>query len=154
MMTLPIIGRKDKADFPSLEIKSLDVKIDSGAYSCSIHCDQVEVLEIEGKVVLEVIFLDKDHPKYTGKKHYFEDYKIKKVKSSTGYQQERYFIPLELKLFGESFVTDFSITSRNGLRNPVLLGRKLLNKQFLIDSSKTNLSYRLMKLKKNNSQNS
>lgn len=147
MVSLPIIGRKDKADFPSLDIKSLDVKIDSGAYSCSIHCDHVEVVESEGKSMLEVVFLDKDHPKYTGKKHYFEQFKRKKVKSSTGYQQERYFVPLALSLFGQVFVTDFSLTSRNGLRNPVLLGRKLLNKQFLIDSSKTNLSHKFTKLK-------
>lgn len=150
MVSLPIIGRKDKADFPSLEIKSLDVKIDSGAYSCSIHCDQIEVVERDGKNVLEVIFLDKDHPKYTGKKFYFEQFKKKKVKSSTGYQQERYFIPLEVSLFGKVFVTDFSLTSRNGLRNPVLLGRKLLNKQFLIDSSQMNLSHKLMKSKLKN----
>jgi hypothetical protein len=105
------------------------------------------VVESEGKSMLEVVFLDKDHPKYTGKKHYFEQFKRKKVKSSTGYQQERYFVPLALSLFGQVFVTDFSLTSRNGLRNPVLLGRKLLNKQFLIDSSKTNLSHKSTKLK-------
>ena len=60
-----IIGRKDKADLPSLHLHNVAVKIDSGAYSCSIHCESVEEVEVNGKFVLEVVFLDKEHPKYT-----------------------------------------------------------------------------------------
>lgn len=146
MEGLPIIGRKDKADFPELGLNALDVKIDSGAYSCSIHCEYInEVEELDGATFLEVIFLDQDHPKFTGKKHRFDTYKRKKVKSSTGDQQERYFVSLEIILFNQTFRTDFSLTRRNGLRNPVLLGRKLLNNHFLIDTSKSNVSFKQKK---------
>lgn len=147
MKQLLVIGRKDKADFPALGLHALDVKIDSGAYSCSIHCEYIEEVEIDGVKKLEVTFLDQAHPKFTGKKHYFDTYKQKKVKSSTGDQQERFFVSLQLVLFDEVFQTEFSLTRRNGLRNPVLLGRKLLNNHFLIDTSKSNLSYKWMKSK-------
>jgi hypothetical protein len=36
--------------------------------------------------------------------------------------------------------TEFSLTERRGMRYPILLGRKLLNKRFLIDTSLVNLS--------------
>jgi hypothetical protein len=137
-----IIGRKDKADLPSLHLHNVAVKIDSGAYSCSIHCESVEEIEVNGKFFLEVVFLDKEHPKYTSEKVKFEKFRTKKVRSSTGYQQERYFVELGIILFDKEIITDFSLTKRNGLRNPILLGRKLLNKNFVIDTCFTNLSFR------------
>ncbi|MDD2984443.1 MAG: RimK/LysX family protein [Crocinitomicaceae bacterium] len=143
MSELKIIGRKDKADLPSLNLQDVDVKIDSGAYSCSIHCESFELIEMEGKPVLVVVFLDAEHPQFTGNKFYFENYKTKKVKSSTGHQQERFFVSLDIVLFGETFKTDFSLTKRNGLRNPILLGRKLLNHHFIINTTMVNLSYKL-----------
>lgn len=145
MSELKIIGRKDKADLPALHLNDVAVKIDSGAYSCSIHCESFELIEIEGKPVLEVVFLDADHPQFTGEKIYFENYRTKKVKSSTGHQQERFFVTLDIVLFGETFKTDFSLTKRNGLRNPILLGRKLLNHNFIINTTLVNISSKLKK---------
>jgi hypothetical protein len=149
---LQIIGRKDKADFPHIHLQAIEVKIDSGAYSCSIHCESIELEIYQGKECLAVIFLDKSHPQFNGEKYFFENYKKKLVKSSTGESQLRYFIQLTIDLFDREFCVDFSLTRRNGLKHPVLLGRKLLNKHFLIDTSKTNLSYRSkqkrLKLKK------
>lgn len=143
MSELKIIGRKDKADLPALHLHDVAVKIDSGAYSCSIHCESVELIEEDGISLLEVVFLDSDHPQFTGEKIRFEKFKTKKVKSSTGYQQERYFVELEILLFGEIIKTDFSLTKRNGLRNPILLGRKLLNHHFIINTTMVNLSYKM-----------
>jgi len=137
-----IIGRKDRADLPVFHLTNVAVKIDSGAYSCSIHCEFVVETEKDGKSILEVIFLDKEHPKYTGEKFTFENFKKKKVRSSTGHEQERYFITFPIVLFGTEITTDFSLTQRNGLRNPILLGRKLLNNNFLIDTSRVNLSFK------------
>jgi hypothetical protein len=137
-----MIGRKDKADLPDFGLENVAVKIDSGAYSCSIHCESILEVEQDGKTVLEVIFLDPEHPRYSGRKHYFEKFRTKKVRSSTGHQQERYFIGMGIVLFGQEYITDFSLTRRNGLRSPILLGRKLLNKNFTIDTTLVNVSYK------------
>lgn len=142
MSTLKIIGRKDIIDLPSIGILNIAVKIDSGAYSSSIHCSSFELIEKDGESILEVVFLDELDERYTGNKIHFKQFKKKKVKSSNGMQQERFFVKLDIQIFNEIIQTDFSLTKRNGLRSPILLGRKLLNKRFLIDSSKINLSYK------------
>lgn len=146
-----IIGRKDKGDLPTLHLHNVAVKIDSGAYSCSIHCESVEEIEVHGKLFLEVVFLDKEHPKYTGEKIRFAEFRKKKVRSSTGYQQERYFVQMGIVLFEKEIITDFSLTKRNGLRSPILLGRKLLSNSFIINTCLTNLSFKQkqIRLKKN-----
>ena len=137
-----IIGRKDLVSFPSFELKNVPVKIDSGAYSSSMHCQSIEIIEFDGKELLRVVFLDPAISGYTGKEVIFADFKTKVVKSSNGIAQERYFVKGTVQLFGESYETVFSLTERTGLRNPILLGRRLLNKRFLIDTSKTNCSYK------------
>ena len=141
-MTKIIIGRKDKIDIPFLLIENISVKIDSGAYSSSIHCNSINVIETEFGSQLEVIFLDENNINYSGKKHLFTTYRKKKVKSSTGDEQERYFVQIPIILFGKEYLTDFSLTRRNGLRNPILLGRKLTSNHFIIDTSLTNVSFK------------
>lgn len=143
MSEVKIIGRKDRADFPLFHMNNVPVKIDSGAYSSSIHCSSVREVVLENNVPeLEVVFLDDTYAGYTSEKIIFNSYKKKKVKSSTGDEQERFFVKIPIVLFGELIESDFSLTTRNGLKNPVLIGRKLLNKKFLIDTSKTNLSFK------------
>ncbi|WP_300663554.1 RimK/LysX family protein [Fluviicola sp.] len=137
-----IIGRKDLVSFPGFDLKDVPVKIDSGAYSSSMHCESIEVIEFGEKEQLRVVFLDPAISGYTGKEVVFNDFKTKIVKSSNGIAQERFFVKGTIRLFGETYETVFSLTERTGLRNPILLGRRLLNKRFLIDTSKTNCSYK------------
>lgn len=137
-----ILGRKDLVSFPGFELENVPVKIDSGAYSSSMHCQSIEVVEFGEKEQLRVVFLDSGISGYTGKEVIFDDFKTKIVKSSNGIAQERFFVKGTVQLFGKTYETVFSLTERTGLRNPILLGRRLLNKRFLIDTSKTNCSYK------------
>jgi hypothetical protein len=137
-----IIGRKDIVSFPQFDLIDVPVKIDSGAYSSSMHCHSIELLTINGKEVLEVVFLDPAIEGYTGKKFRFDSFRRKSVKSSNGIAEVRFFVFGTVRLFNETVETLFSLTERTGLRNPILLGRRLLNKRFLIDSSKTNCSFK------------
>jgi hypothetical protein len=145
MKDMEIIGRNDIVELPNFNLKDVPVKIDTGAYSCSIDCSSIELIEVEGKSQLEVVFLNEAHSKFNGEKMYFSKYKVKSVKSSTGEAQNRFFIQGEIILFGRTYQTDFSLSCRKGMRNPVLLGRKLLNKNFMVDTSKVNLSHKLNK---------
>lgn len=137
-----IIGRKDIVSFPVFGLDNVPVKIDSGAYSSSMHCSLIQFVTNVDTPFLEVIFLDADTPGYTGKIERFYEFKRKIVKSSNGVAQERFFIKGSISLFHQTHETLFSLTERTGLRIPVLLGRRLLNKRFLIDTSKTMCSYK------------
>jgi hypothetical protein len=139
---MEIIGRKDVVSFPTFQLNEVPVKIDSGAYSSSIHCSSIRLVT-EITPVLEVVFLDEATPGYTGVKMLFTDFSKKIVKSSNGLAQERFFVKGEINLFGKCYETVFSLTERSGLKNPVLLGRRVLNKRFLIDTSKVNLSKKM-----------
>jgi hypothetical protein len=135
----PIIGKDDTADFPKFGLKDVRVKIDSGAYTSTIHCSKIE----ETPNGLSVVFLDKKEKGFNGEKIVFPSYKQKRVRSSSGEMQERYIIKGDILLFGKKHNTEFTLSKRNLMRYPVLLGRKLLNNKFLIDTSLSNQSVKL-----------
>jgi hypothetical protein len=135
--TRQVIGRIDKADFPLLGLKDLDVKIDSGAFTSSLHCHHI--VEKNGK--LQFSLLDPSHDQYHNKPIESAVFKVKKVRSSNGSQEERYVITTEVVLFGKTHKLDLTLTNRGDMNFPVLLGRKLLNKKFIVDTSMTNLSH-------------
>lgn len=134
-----IIGKDDIADLPLFNLTDVKVKIDSGAYTSTIHCSVVE----ETDAGLKVVFLDKKEGGFTGESLYFKKYKKKKVRSSSGEMQERFVIKGNIILFGKGYKTDFTLSKRHLMRYPVLLGRKLLSNRFLIDTTKSNESYKL-----------
>lgn len=135
-----IIGRREVANLPEFGLLHVDVKVDSGAYTSSIHVSHCKEINTPEGNRLEVVFLDKNHRAFVDEKHYFESFRVKKVKSSTGQEQLRYFIKCTIELLGRKIKTEFSLTERKGMRFPILLGRKLLNNRFIIDTSLVNVS--------------
>lgn len=138
-----IIGRIDKADFPELDLTDIDIKIDSGAYTSSIHCANIEEITIDDVQYIKFVLLDPDHPLYNNKVFSSKNYTTKIVKSSNGLSQERFAVQTEITLFNKTFSIDLTLSERTDMKFPILLGRKFLNKKFIIDSSRTNLSYKL-----------
>lgn len=136
-----MIGRYDRADFPGLHLNDISVKIDTGAYTSSIHCDNIK--EEDG--VLKCTFLDEEHPLYNGKEYTFTDYDIVFVKSSNGMVQKRYQIQSTINLFNRTFKISLSLSARQEMRFPVLLGRKFLTKKFIVDTEYFDLSFNLNK---------
>ncbi len=132
-----IIGRFDKADFPVLDLEGISVKIDTGAYTSSIHFDEI----IEKDDVLYCKFLDEEHALYNGKEFIFKDYDIIYVRSSNGMIQKRYQIESKIKLFNKIYKISLSLSSRQEMRFPVLLGRKFLSNKFIVDPQLIDLSF-------------
>ena len=133
-----IIGRREIADLPEFGLYGVSVKIDTGAYTSSIHVKSCRELHTENKSCLAVVFLDESYPSFNAKEFVFETFRLKKVKSSTGQEQIRYFVKGSIKVGDRIVKTEFSLTERNGMKYPILLGRKVLNKKFIVDTELVN----------------
>lgn len=131
-----IIGRTDKADFPKLHLEAVAIKIDTGAYTSSIHCNNIH--EEDG--ILKCSFLDEEHPKYNHKIFTFTDFTTTNVKSSNGITQKRYAIKSSIKIFGKSYKISLTLSDRKEMRFPVLIGRKFLMRKFIVDPELTDVS--------------
>jgi hypothetical protein len=143
-----IIGRKDKADLPDLALEDIDLKIDTGAYTSAIHCQKIATRKVNGKRVLTFTLLDPSHSQYEENEFSAEDFTEKQIKSSFGSSEKRFVIETTICLFGKTHPIKFSLSDRGEMRTPVLIGRKFLKGKFVIDPSKSNLSFKLKSSKK------
>ena len=84
------IGRSDKADFPEFSLLDIDVKIDSGAYTSSIHCTNIEEITENEQPLIQFTLLDPEHPLFDHKKIKTKEYSSKLVKSSNGITEKRF----------------------------------------------------------------
>jgi hypothetical protein len=141
-----IIGRRDYLQLPKLGLFYIQAKIDTGAYGCSLHCHEIEKVQMEDKEVLRFKLLDPGHPEYKGKFNYATEFSDKIVKNSGGLAEHRYTITTDVIIFKDTYQVEFSLTDRENMRYPILLGRKFLRKRFVVDVSKKNLSKRNKRL--------
>ncbi|WP_103069268.1 ATP-dependent zinc protease family protein [Aquimarina sediminis] len=132
-----IIGRTDRVDFPLLELKSIDAKIDTGAYTSFIHCTDIREVD----QTLQCTLLDATHSEHNGRRFTFKNYDITAVKSNTGKIEMRYAIRTQISVFNETYPIILTLSPRDDMRFPILIGRKFLSGKFLIDPQLENQSY-------------
>lgn len=142
MKTRILIGRQDVADFPELSLFEIPVKIDSGAYTSSLHCHNIVEFEVNGTKKIKCNFLDPEHEQYHEKEIIFEHFKKRRVKSSNGIVEIRYSISTEIILFKTNYPIELTLTERASMKFSVLLGRKFLSKKFIINPAIKNLSFK------------
>lgn len=142
-----LIGKTDKADIPEWGLENIPVKIDSGAYRSTIDCSQVKVVKRNKERVLQFVLLHNERPLHSGDVFESRNFRTSKVKSSNGEVEKRFVIRTQIILFGKPFETEFTLSKRDDMKFPILIGRKLLNGNFIIDTSKSNLSWRWKKRK-------
>lgn len=145
MIEKKIIGDKELISILDLELYDLDAKIDTGADSNALHCDDIF---IDNENIVHFKLLDKVHPAYHGKKMAIPLYKMKKVRSSNGEFQKRASIRVKVEFFGKKYMTVISLADRSDMKFPMLIGKKFLANKFLVDVSKEYLAKKITKEKK------
>lgn len=142
-----VVGRMETLDFPELNLLHVECKVDTGAYTCSLHCSHIDVEEIKGEMKLRVVPLSFKHKGYETQILFFPYTPRKQIKNSAGLIEERYSIVTPVRIFGVDILTEFSLTDRSNMKYPVLLGRSFLMGRFLVDVSQINLSSKFLENK-------
>ncbi len=140
-----VIGTVDIIDFGILELEDVPCKIDTGAQTSSLHCSKIRIIERDGKEYLSFRVLDPSHEMYSKKKFLTDEFKERKIRNSFGNYEYRYVIRTQVVLFGKKIKAEFTLADRGRMRYPVLIGKKLLNKRFIVDVSQRNLNARYKK---------
>ena len=141
--SMKIIGRIDKADFPELNLEDIKIKVDTGAYTSSIHCHHVKEIEENGEKYIEFDLLDPSHPEYEDRIFKVKNYKEKVVKSSNGSTEDRFIVKTTIVIFDEEYPIELSLSERSNMKSPILLGRRFLSKRFMVNTSLKNVSIKL-----------
>lgn len=135
-MNKKIIGRLESITLPELGIDNLEVRVDTGAKTSSLHVDNIKKFVVDG--VHQVTF--DIHPdahnvdRVVSCTAPISD--MRKVKSSNGTSEERYVIETTIVLGSESWAIEITLTDRSDMSYLMLFGREAIGTKFLIDPSK------------------
>jgi hypothetical protein len=129
-----IIGRIEAVDFPELGLFGITAKIDTGAYTSSLHCYDIR----EEKGILYFKLLSAPQTEFKVQDQRFTDYTQKNIKNSFGEIEKRFVIKTSITIAGKQIKTPISLTNRGTMKYPVLIGRKLLKNRFIVDVSLVN----------------
>ncbi len=121
----------------------MKAKIDTGAYTSALHCKDVRLVKSGLRTKLSFCVIGQTG--VVAKPFYSADFKQRLIRNSFGIAEKRYVIKTRIKLFGRIIKAEFTLADRERMKNPVLLGRKLLRNRFIVDVSQQNLSYELKK---------
>lgn len=132
-----VIGWKETIDLPEWGIQSILAKSDTGARRSAL--DVRNIKELPGRKVQFDIVLDRKDRSRTKTVVAAIDHQTH-VRSSNGQQHERYFVRTKVVIHGREKEIEFSLVSRASMVCRVLLGRKALEGDFLVDSSQKHVS--------------
>jgi hypothetical protein len=131
---LQIIGRNVLVDFvgPNSHISGIPAKIDTGADSSSLWASNIVVTK---NGVLKFTLFAEGSKYYTGEVIKRKAFRAAVVRSSNGHEQIRYRTEIPVKIAGKRVRVGFYLSDRSANDFPILLGRRTLNKKFLVDVS-------------------
>lgn len=140
-MLRPIVGWQEYVFFPDWGDIRMRAKVDSGARSSAIHAEEYEIKQLPGsqdkplneEMRMKLKVGTKSNPRFVWVTAPVVDYRS--VKNSGGKIEERPFIETSVLLGGVPHKIVLSVTNREKMRFPVLLGRTFLSGKFLVDTA-------------------
>jgi hypothetical protein len=132
-----LIGRREWLALPEMGIDMLTAKVDTGAYTSSLHATDMRTFEQDG--VQMVSFKTTSHH---GQIIVCEAPLVlrKIIKSSTGVGRNRLIIKTTVRLPGGfQWQVHFSLADRSVMKCPLLLGRRALSGYFVVDTQASHL---------------
>lgn len=124
------IGYAEYVELPDWGIPRLRAKTDTGARTSALHVDTIERLP-KNRVRFEVVVAAKDG----GRRVWCEApiVRVSNVRSSNGVPDERYIVSTTLRLGGIEKEIEVSLASRTGMIYRMLLGRRAIAHDYLVD---------------------
>jgi hypothetical protein len=132
-----MVGCIENCDLPGLGILDMEVRVDTGAKTSSLHVDNIKKFKKSGKTWVSFDI----HPTI----HNVDEIircesplrDVRKIKSSNGSSEERYIIRTLLRMNKQEWKIDLSLTDRSDMSYLMLLGREGMLSRIIVDPSET-----------------
>ena len=135
-----IIGRLESIALPELAIENLEVRVDTGAKTSSLHVDNITKIIKNGQPSVTFDLHPDAHAVGTVVRCSAPISDSRKIKSSNGTSEQRYVIETPIVLGNDTWTIEITLTDRPDMSYLMLFGREAIGDKFLVDPSKVFVS--------------
>ena len=129
-----VVGWREWAGLPRLGIARVKAKIDTGARTSALHANSIEQFDAQGAPWVRF------HVAGEGKGAPWHEAPVadrRSIRSSNGGTELRFVIRTELTLAGRAWAVDITLTNRERMELPMLIGREALAGRVLVDAERS-----------------
>jgi hypothetical protein len=131
---LTVLGWREWIGLPSLKVKAIKAKIDTGANTSSLHAFEIERFQKARRdfVRFQIHPLQRKTSPTVVAQAPLLGYRT--VRSSSGHETERPVISTEIEIFEQVWTIELTLANRDQMGFRMLLGREALRGRFLVDA--------------------
>lgn len=136
-LNLPIVGAVESVTIEPGDL-TLPARIDTGAASTSLHAEDIQLVEKDGKNWVHFTLTDPaTKEKVAVEQRLRRKISIKKNGDET---QRRYVVRLWISLGDTRTLTEVTLSDRDNMEYPLVIGRNLLVDTAIVDVSRKNIA--------------
>ncbi|MGF1694803.1 RimK/LysX family protein [Vibrio lamellibrachiae] len=132
-----IIGNLELCSLPDLGIRDLEVRIDTGAKTSSLHVDNIERIVKGGRLYVQYDLHPDAYQLDEVVRCESLVYDSRRIKSSNGKVEQRVVIETTFQLGNKSWPIQLTLSNRNDMTYMMLLGREAMGNKVYVDPSHT-----------------
>lgn len=128
-----MVGSLEECDLPELHIFSLNMRVDTGAKTSSLHVDNIQLEEREGD---DWVSFDIHPDIHNVTRHVRRAAKVKEtrlIKSSNAEKEKRYVIETTICMGSRNWPIEVTLTDRSNMTYLMLLGREAMMGRLIVD---------------------
>ncbi|MDX1452245.1 MAG: ATP-dependent zinc protease [Oleiphilaceae bacterium] len=128
-----VVGALEQCDLPELHISNLDVRVDTGAKTSSLHVDNIEEFKRDGE---RWVSFDIHPDSHNVSRVVRRSAKVKDqrtIKSSNAKKEKRCVIDTEICMGGRHWPIEVTLTDRSSMSYLMLLGREAMLGKLVVD---------------------
>ncbi len=128
-----LVGAIELCDLPELEISQLNVRVDTGAATSSLHVDNIEEFDKDNEQWIRFDIHPDIHNVERVVRREAPIVGKKQVKSSTATREKRYVIDTPIVMDDMRWTIQLTLTDRSEMTYLMLLGREAMNGRLVVD---------------------
>jgi len=134
-----VYGWREHIEIKGIRQK-LQAKLDTGALTSSIHAEEKQFFERDGKKWVRFLVKDKRKDHTISGRLEAPLVRVTKIKEPGGVSVEREVVLLSFRLGDRKFRGEFTLNNRSNMLAPILIGRSIIKDLGWVDVSRTHLA--------------